>query len=419
MPDRTFILNSEDGISFENEGIYVDTLKGFLRLRPTNSSFEYDPYGTLKLTYADLPTWNPLVWDSFFGFHADYILNGGDIRFQLSPDGGTTFLWHDGSDWVLATTALETNSFSEVEKYISEFKEWDVLRPRVFLSPSSTGVSPILFTYSFLIEYRTHEIVDDICRSFKKYLESSIQFIFPLEIKDLSLSDTIEIEYESIGVAGDIEETLKIKEPIFVFNLDEDPKMRNNLFESLDGISIIKLKKETSGHIKILFTSRPDVHIQTDFDVIPLANHPSLTLQILSVNRSHWDGPGNYPCYEKNVSKLISRAREGLRKYEVRTRLRSYATKSADAYMFTGAVRRVIEQTDRIQSLNYDSPMEALWGTVNDSDWVTQNLFSQSYSPTVIWEDWAAQGKPKEVPLVDTPENGGGLHFFLLLNKDS
>jgi hypothetical protein len=252
-----------------------------------------------------------------------------------------------------------------------------------------------------LVEYKQHEILEDVFRSYVAFLEESSNFIFPFQFSTEDPLLSYKVTHEDIGVDGDVESELHIKEPIYVYELSSDPKMRKNLFEFFDKESnIITFKREIVGEIIIQMTCRPEIHIQTDFDLVPISSYPSITLEIMNAVRSEWDGPGNYPCYEINYSKGIAKAREDLRKYKVAMRVRSYASKPQDSLMLTGGVRRLVEQKDRIRSIAYDEYMELLWGPQNESNWVTENLFAQQFSHILIWKDWAAQDKPKEVPLV-------------------
>jgi len=415
MPDRTFNFSQGDeGLTFQDEGIFV--CHSYVKLRPVDEEGIYDPLSSLATKYVDLPTWCPHgdVFDSFCGFLVS-CGGQGEIKFQISPDGGNTFLWHNGTEWTGVLLDEDYNSTGEIEANISSFPTpWTILRIRTFLIPFG-DISPILNSVSILFEVRQHSFRQDVYRSLHRFILDSSNFVLPYEFEEEGETDEIKLIFDDVGVEGEIEKPIGVKEPIWVYDLDNDPKLRDNLFDGFDGIDVIKLKRTVTGNIKVLFTAIPDIHINTDFDVIKMANHPSIVLQIVSTKRSDWDGPGNLFCKEINFSKKIAKLREGLRKYEVLVNIKAYSSIVQTSLTYNDGVRTLIEQEDRILSVFYDTYMQAIWGNHYNNDWVTQNWFVESYTPTFIWEDWSSQGKAKEVPLVDDPENGGGVNCDLFL----
>lgn len=411
MPARIFKL-TEDRVTYEDEGIFFCDSHGGLVLRPVDDDGIYDPInGSVSRKYVDLSTWCPYgeVFEEFAGFFIPCRADSqGSLGVQISPDGGETFFWFNGTVWTESSLEDDYNSVEEIELNLPTYPIWTNLRIRIIVIPDSNGNVPIFPHVVLFFEVRPHEIKQDIYRSLKRFILGTSNFVLPHDIMITEETDEISLTFEDVGIEGEIEKPIGIKEPIWVFEMDTDPKLRDNLFASFDGKDFIKLKRKVAGRIRILFTAIPDIHIQTDFDVVRVANHPSIVLQIVSMRRSEWDGPGGC-SQEINYSEKRARLREAHRKYEVKVLIRAYSSKVTDSLMYSGGVRRLIEQEDRILSVFYDIYMQAMWGDESNNNWVTSNWFVESYTPMFIWDDWNSQGKAREVPLVDSPENGGGV----------
>lgn len=436
MAWRDFSFDSDEDYKPKDSHIFIgydENIGHHVKLRAVDSMGCYSPLEPLKESYIDFPGWCPSdIFDSFFGFSSSYKENGGCVRFQISPDNGETFLWHDGTSWIAFdelsldyTEEEQRNTSKEIQEFITDFpKAWTSLKIRMFLTPSPMNVSPVVSYVTLYVTYREHSIEKDVIESFITFLEERFNFVFPFEFiipEEYGTISEYAVTHEDIGIPGDVENSLKIKEPIWVYELETDPKKRDNLFESFDETdNIIRFKRPISGHIRIVFTGIPEIiaHKDFDYDEGRKPSYPVVTLEVISTVRASIDGPGNARCYEINEAKKISRFAEGLRRYEVTVRTRPYTSKTVDSYMLTGGVRRSIEQEDRIKSVNYDEYMIALWGPQTDSNWVIENLFAQQLLTTFIWKDWSAQDKPKDVPLVDTEENGGGFRIHLGLIND-
>jgi len=80
---------------------------------------------------ADNPTIQPrtsLPFTSLSGFSETATKNGGEIKYQISNDSGTTWYWWDGSNWTTTTSGYtEANTASEINSHISSFPKGSFL----------------------------------------------------------------------------------------------------------------------------------------------------------------------------------------------------------------------------------------------------------------------------------------------------
>ncbi len=108
------VIPHQDAIQFSN----VRVRKYASPEPPTSLGSEANVYD------ADIPTiqpFSPMVFTHFTGFSETATKNGGEIKYQISNDAGTTWYWYDSGWNTTASGYVEANTASEVNSNISSF----------------------------------------------------------------------------------------------------------------------------------------------------------------------------------------------------------------------------------------------------------------------------------------------------------
>jgi hypothetical protein len=109
-------------------------LSSIVRPSFTTSAYETNPQTiSLASNVREAGVWH---WDTF----SDTSLpDGGSITYRLSNDGGTTWLYWDGSQWSISSSTAQANSQAIVDAHINEFPvTFSGLRWQAILSGDGT-----------------------------------------------------------------------------------------------------------------------------------------------------------------------------------------------------------------------------------------------------------------------------------------
>lgn len=145
----------------------------------------YDPLGKYVESVVVLQNHKANALKELFAFRADEVLEGGqaggEIGYQLSNDGGATWLALDtaGPAWVPAVGAFATvyEDQLDVSRYIGTFPltPQKQVRIRARLTPTANGRRrPELRAVVLSVEY-DYDFQEDLARSLKHHLEPLVR----------------------------------------------------------------------------------------------------------------------------------------------------------------------------------------------------------------------------------------------------
>ena len=301
-----------DFTTFENDVAFSDeivTVDGIIRLRKTDEAtgIVFDGSGTFKEGTALLPN---LVFKDvieFVGFETEEIYNLdtdgdrlGEIKYQVSKDDGTTFLYHDGTSWVVATLPTHFNTKEEVDEFITDLTPFPERRIKfnIRITPSTDGkFSPLLVNILLHYQVRT-DFIEDFKRSIKRYLDSNLS---------VRITDRIEMPATSVTVTL-FDTSFSINTVFSVFNLTTDPGRIINLFSSLAGSTITMTGSQTAGDvIAVNYEGDAPVFLAADED-FQFTQVPAFVVEIPTIIENKELRSGDRKLDRQN-SKLIVRER--------------------------------------------------------------------------------------------------------------
>ena len=266
---------SENTCSLEFEGIT-------LRSRdPITGKFSRRPY--YEEGEVVLPNYEASALKELIGIDMDYRLNDGNVEFNVSNDGGTTWLYHDGANWV---ASAGWNSWQELDENVSTFPfitQKKQFRLKIKLSPGSGNASrPFLKNLRLFCDFR-YKMADDCLRTFKHFIEDNMKILN----KEEGLVDAVDIfdisKVTSVIDDGEIE----------VYNETNDPAHTIDLFSSYQYVDIgggdmrqrVTFTSVQTGEMHIKFNCKVPVHIATSAEY-QVSDNPAY---ILTVMDSHED----------------------------------------------------------------------------------------------------------------------------------
>ena len=277
MPEKLYLFTDQGDIGEADDPNRIVVHDERLRLRPldTFSETRYDRWGKRLTAITDLAEIRAEGISELFGFHAEFVENGGSVSFQVSNDGGVTFFRWTGTEWI------DDGQFCTREDMDAGLPSLELPSPkrikvRVRLEPSANGrAGPELKTVSvyYELEYQWEE---DLARSLKRYLDANFNFAgITREIFDLAAADKVTIQGEVVPLP-----------PVKAWNLDTDPKRITNLATDIVGQDIM-LSSAQSGEIDVRFRARVTVFITAD-EALEISKVPSLVIEVqtLRENRS-------------------------------------------------------------------------------------------------------------------------------------
>jgi len=157
--------------------------KGLQLRRMSQDETEFNPAGQYLESWVEFPNWQASGLESLYGFRTNEVLSGqtgptsygGSVGYQLSNDGGGTWLYHDGTSWT-AAGFNNWSSWSLVDEYLPDFPLTadKQIRLRVRLTPSANGYSTPYLNGVTVYADLEYDFQDDLLRSMKRWLERHV-----------------------------------------------------------------------------------------------------------------------------------------------------------------------------------------------------------------------------------------------------
>lgn len=197
------------------------------------------------------------------------------VGFRLS-DGNDELFWN-GSEWTIAAPG-NWNTEQEVADHISDYPHRAlqvVINLRTTHPTFTPEVHNVKLLWDSIIEYQEDYVARSLLRAMKEEIRPIAQIIAdtPKTTSAFNLS-SIETTYKIVGVDG-------------VFNLDDDPLMRNDLAGIYDASqSIIQFSASipASKRVLIRFEYVPTIAISTHQEYIEVSQTPSIIIEGIDWN---------------------------------------------------------------------------------------------------------------------------------------
>jgi len=329
----------------------------------------------------------------------------GTVDYQLSVDGGTVWLYWNGS-WTTAGANDWSNEYDVQDNIASLIFTAGIkqIRVKARLNPDSDNLSsPTL--YGIAIH---HELdftpEEDVVRSLFAHLNNilTIETEVKIELGTNAQSFKPPIDPEIITVLG-------------VWNETNDPGRLTNLYLSLNK-TLIQTKEtgekiydqqinmtasQTAGDtIVARLRIHIDLYIAPDADYI-IGEIPKITIEVGDFTED-MDFRNDGKKIEKNKAKSKARIRKQPKTYRMPVRVISYSPDELLASEINRAVNRVL--TDKhIVSLATSEELKI----VNEADEaranvIREDLSAKIYEASIVFQDPILDGEYEEVPLVET-----------------
>ncbi len=258
MPERLYVFDDQGDIGTTATPSRVVAINRRLRLRPldTFTQTRYDRLGKRLGAIVDLAELKAEAISELYGFHANFDENGGTVAFQISTDGGATFLRWNSSAWVA------DGLFSSWEDIDRGFQSLPLPSPkrikvRIKIDPELGGKrGPEIATVSLFYELR-YEWQKDLLVSLKHHLESKVTFA-AVTAKDFALTDPTR---DRVSIDAPITPVL----PVRAYNLTSDPGRVTNIATGVSGQAIVFNANQT-GRVEAHFRGKPPIYLTADSD---------------------------------------------------------------------------------------------------------------------------------------------------------
>jgi len=376
-----------------SERACVIPFRGLTLRRLSTDEMEFDASGSYFQSWVILPNYRANGIQFLYGFRVES--NGlGTIKFQLSPDNGTTWYYYKTAlpaGWVVAGST-NWNTKEEVDLHLSTFPitSQKQVRVKVQLTPSAGGARPIIHEVTFYVHLQ-YDFQDDILRSLKHHLERGLR-LRTTWTDDVSGQDTItypDSKWENIYA------------PITVYNLTTDPNRTTNLFSSIVDNKTVKLVSQQLGRLESTLTVQPEVFIAAE-EFVEVAVIPSIVVNLISVKerRDQRDGNGEY-----DIAAERRLARHGYARvhFDAEIRVTCQSALKHEVIAMSEAVDRVMTHDNTVLSEATGDEMGIPSATpFTMTDRFAQGLFAKDYSAVIFGKAWLRNDAIKDLQIATT-----------------
>jgi len=361
-------------------------LKGLgIQLRRMKSDeLRFDPAGTYRESWAIAPNWKANGLQSLYGFKVEKTLSGSDksdyyggsVSYQLSNDNGLTWLYHNGTAWVIAG-ATDWNTEEEIDGHINVFPLTGEkqIRVKIKLTPSSNGQATPFVHLITIFGTILLNLNDDLLRSIKHWIEDGV-WISTATYEDVVNTDSISVyrKWEELGG------------PIAVYNTTVDPGKTTNIFAGFSGGTILMTGLQT-GRIEAYFMARPPVYIAAE-EFIEVANLPSIVVNLVGVREERNLRNGND---ERDLSFARLKGLVGLARtyYLCDFRISCQSDLQHEVQLLGDSLSRAIAQVRFVLSEATGEGMVVQNVTpFSSASRISQGLYVKDYSVTIFTKTW-------------------------------
>jgi hypothetical protein len=335
MPTKLWDL-SGPGHIWDDEELVLSALDGAW-LRRADSGGSYSAKGAVSASAIfTLPEWKPRALVSMHGAELDAETNDGalgTVRFRVSRDGGATFLFWNGSDWVTPADDTEWNDIESLNEGLPNLTflplSGKTLTPRVKLT-SFENSTPRFLKLSVHYE-ATFDFEDDIKLTLKHYIENGLQarIRYREAAETASVQLTVESDFTIAGVES-------------AFNLTKDPQRTTNIFSHRVGTTVHLSATPTAGDILeaiLLCTAPVFIAVDEDFQV---SHNPAVIIMNPRLEELREMRLGDRKL-EPNVATYVAKIRNRPVWNSVTTRVVCQAKREHEALAMAQALARLFQ----------------------------------------------------------------------------
>ena len=349
-----------------------------------------------------LPTWTADSIAELFGFqtqeeHVYTTENGGkiqltDIRYQLSVDGGVSWLHWGGTAWTAATLQdAHWDNWEIVDANISNLKFLTTagapqsvrksITVRVRMTPAYAAddstvydIAPVLRSVSILHEL-AYEFEEDLLRSLKRYFDTNVRVLLKQEFKAQSAASSWTLvvhEAQSVSSTPAVSfvqpafttdwaaESELVAGKVWLYNLTDDPlrtrPLKASIVEATGVVTKDAAVSTQTGSVEVWFYASVPTYIGAD-ERLNVATSRALIVHISeSFPVPDMASESLYGEVEPEYSKLRARLRVPSQVYETTITVRCQSPSLLEASSMVSAVQRLIAERKNCTSVATGQP---------------------------------------------------------------
>lgn len=359
---------------------------GALQCRRLDASTgRYHPNAPMQAFEAWMTSAPASAMESLYGFRAEFAENGGEIRFRVSTDGGSTWSWWDGAAWSAATLAGEWNTESEVDEHIPALAvaPGRNLAIAVKVTPAADtprvpADSPLVYRAAIYGEWNC-DWVEDLARSVKTHVAKYARQEATWRVSLTSAS--------SLELPAAPDENL----PVTAYDLTADPGRTNDIAGSLSGRDL-NLTQTVTGVVEVVYSRAHPVHIATDVDY-QLSELPAIVLQLPSVREVRELRQGDR-ALDWARSRYAAMATEHPVMLEAQVTVSVQADNALEVLEMQAAVDRALQQCRTVRSVGTAEQFVVTdYGPSNDGSQISGGLHVRQTQVTIRGQAWLHEGE--------------------------
>lgn len=389
MPEHHFLFAKPSELIFQAptvpggpERICVSGTHGLQLRRLSADESTFSPIGSYRQAYVILPNYQASGLIELFGFQVQTQLSGSDrsnvfggsVEFQLSNDGGSTWMAYEGGSWVTATTWMTE---SVVDTNIDTFPLTGSrqFRVKLRLTPAQGGGATPLVKRVTLFVTLDYDYQEDVRRSMKHHIEREMR-VKTVWYQTVVDQGRIEPEHQWEGIFS----------PVSAFNLTTDPGRTTNLFSAIDGKGVL-LSSAQTGEVEVTLHSRPPVFLAAE-DFFQISTIPSVvvTMPTTKERRDLRNGNG-----ETDICVGRERARVWLARvyFESDVRVTVQSSLELESLRMAEAIDRILTHDKIVLSEASGEDMAVTMATpISVTNRVPVGLYVKEFSATLFGKAW-------------------------------
>lgn len=351
MPTAQFRFFAKQGLVYDETKVVVcDGLLSLRRVPNPDSGWYRDGIYPEDPEEILLPVFAANGLTELYAFEEEVEIvdaeDPGTIRYRLSPDGGTAWLFWNGSAWAAASGDDDWNTEAEMDAHVGTFPFAleRRLRLAVKLAASADRKACPSLKGAYLhteLRYNPH---DDMLRSLKHFLEGARASLTYEEVLERTTSQVeISTPFDVAEVTG-------------VYNLTDDPGRETDLYQSLSGKEVTMTAAQDNGDlIEIRFQGSFPVFLSVDQDyhdelgVYQIEEIPACIVEPTTTDERR-DLSGYNPVVERNRSAYEGKKRRPPRRFETDLQITCAAERAVEATAIFRVVYTLLEEAGYIPS---------------------------------------------------------------------
>ena len=404
MPPYTFTFSRHAApvISYDEEVLWLSG-NGSIRLRRVEADGGYAP-GPLGLypSIGGVVITGNIMASGLVGFYSfeenvkieldDDGNELGAVGYQVSVDGGATWIYWDGATWS-APGPDDWNSMVEVDAGLPQLDVTKQYRFRARIKPDSAcDHCPSLYSLTVGLDYR-YAFLEDMVRTLKRYIESNLSIVLASMRK-----------LETPGQTFVLQSDFTVTTVYAVYDITVDPETTNNLYQSYDPVNKIVTMNSVvaAGHVvKVYFAGSCGVFIVSADEDLQISTIPAVyVFHGEGADEKQFNLSGEE--IEKTISRMKARKGRPPKWKAIGFEVMAVATEPNSALAMNSALDILLndEVEHFIYSLAIGEKLKLIeYDLMKTSSEGMQGTFGKSVSFKLVAPVW--EGDTVEVPLAE------------------